>query len=307
VHLNVVTTLRCNLRCAHCIYACPAEGDLDPEGFARVLWTLAPRGLGSLMFTGGEPGLHPAFGKLVDGAVEWGLLFGVTSNGWTLTPYLDAVHRHRELFTGFHLSLDGLEETHDDLRGAGSFARVMRSMAECRAHGLPVRVNFVLSDRNASELEEVVALCAREKVEAIKLAGLLPSPGAPDLRLSRETRLAAAGEAPELARRHGAPIEVASSLLTEPVVLFCGVMTSTTLTLNERCEVTWCCDVPGSASALATCDEGADAILSRRARARDEMTLDRILKVQGGELAVEDRTCAYCHRFFAAAVEHVGA
>jgi molybdenum cofactor biosynthesis enzyme MoaA len=298
MHLNVVATLRCNLRCAHCIYGCPLPGDLDPGSYARTLDALVPRGLGSLTFTGGEPCMHPEFDALADEAGRRDLRFGVVSNGWSLEAYDGAVARHRDLFTGFHLSLDGLEPTHDGIRGPGSFARVAAALERCRTRGVPARVNFVVSDQNQGELDAVVAWAAASGAGGVKLAGLISVPRAPGLSLSPQVRLAAARRAGELAGAHAIPVEVAASLLTPATVEFCPVLTSSTFTLNERGEITWCCDVPGSASALGRCERSADQVLARRKRTKDEMVLDRILKLREGGLALEDRSCAYCHAFF---------
>jgi len=306
MHLNVVTTLRCNLRCAHCIYACPAHGDLDPGRYAHVLDALIPRGLRTLTLTGGEPSLHPGFDALVDEAAERGLRFGIVSNAWNAGAYDAAVGKHRRQFTGFHFSLDGLEATHDRVRGAGSCARVLEAIARWRDTPTPARVNLVLSDLNRSELGAVVALCATAGAAAIKLGAVIPVPRAPGVRLSPDARLSAAEEAPALARAHGIPVEPASSLLTPPTVEFCAVMTTSTLTLNEKGEITWCCDVPGSAAALGTCAESTDEVLARRTRTKHEIVLDRLMRLRNGGPTLEDRCCAYCHEFFGLGVGHGG-
>jgi len=299
VHLNVVTTLRCNLRCAHCIYACPAEGDVDTDVFLALLDDLVPRGLGSLTFTGGEPGLHPHFPRLVEGAASRGLRFGVATNGWDLDHY-DGVATHLgTLFTGFHVSLDGMEATHDQQRGAGSFARVAAALEHWRAEGIPAQVNVVLHDGNVGEVDDVVAFCAGAGAAEVKLAGLMPVPRAPGMVLSPPVRLGVGDLIPELERRHGIPVRAASSLLTPPEVRFCPVMTSRTLTLDERSRHTWCCDAPGSV--LGARGDPVESVLTRRAEVTNEMTLDRILKVRRDALSLADRTCAYCHGFFHAA------
>lgn len=304
MHLNVITTLRCNLRCAHCLFACPAAGDLDVEAYDRILSALAPHRLRSVTLTGGEPCTHPDFAALVGRTVGHRLRFGIVSNAWDFGAYEEAVRRHRALFTEFHLSLDGLEATHDRARGRGSFGRVTAALARCRELGVGARVNFVLSDLNRGELEGVVAHCRDAGAAGIKLGGLIPTERAPGVRLSPAARESAAEEAPVLSGRHGIPIEVASSLLTPAAVEFCGVINTSTLTLNERCEITWCCDLPGGAATLGAGSDPAPEVLARRARARHEIALDRILKLRGGGFALEDRSCAYCHAFFGVAAVH---
>lgn len=298
MHLNAVVTLHCNLRCAHCIYACPAPGHVDPASFARTLDDLVPHGLRSLTFTGGEPCAHPDLAALVGAAAGRGLRFGIVTNAWSFAAYGEAVRRHRALFTGFHLSLDGLEERHDALRGEGSFRRVLEAMAWCGREGVAWEANLTLRDGNLDDLEGVATLCRERGARALKLAGLIPMPRAPGVRLSDENREGAVARAAAFQAASGFRVDVASSLLTPATVEFCPVMTSSTLTLDPRGVLTWCCDVPGGSSSLGAAGAPAPDQLDRRRRIRDEMTLDRILRLREGPLPLADRSCAYCRRFF---------
>lgn len=298
MHLNVITTLRCNFSCRHCIFACPKEGDLDPGAFRGALDGLQPHRLKSLTFTGGEPLLHPEFDAIVDAAGERGLSFGIVSNGWFHERYEPIVARHRSLFSGFNFSLDGLEETHDDVRGDGSFQRVAEAIRRFNDLGVSSTVNFVLMDGNRHELEPLVEYCVTLGVAGIKVAGFIPAVEAEGFHLSPSTREEVYQEVGLLAERYPIRIEVANSLFNPVVVEFCNVLTTNTVTLDQRGRLTLCCDIPGTASTLGEKTDLPVVQLANRARMVNEITLDRILREREGSLTPEDQSCVYCMRYF---------
>ncbi len=55
--------------------------------------------------------------------------------------------------------MDGArEETHDRLRGKGSYRRVMRAASICVVKELPFTLNMVLTAQNRNEIGEMVVL-----------------------------------------------------------------------------------------------------------------------------------------------------
>lgn len=195
----------CNLRCAFCdLHARPER--LDVPGRLPALLDQAVRiGTRVVVFTGGEPFLHPDLFGAVRMAKARGLGTNVTSNG-TLVE-----RRWRQLLDSgldsLSLSLDGGEATHDALRGRpGAHAKVWKALRRLRTEsGLHVAVYFVVTNRNVRELIEVF-----EQVTALGAAfDFWPVNGAPDLALTApadvEAYLAAvahiAARSPEVAAR----------------------------------------------------------------------------------------------------------
>lgn len=298
MHLNVVTTLRCNFRCAHCIYGCPVDAHLPVERFKDVVDALVSRDLGSVTFTGGEPILHPELGAMVDHAVAGGLSVGFVSNGWFYRRYGAFVERHGSRVSHMHVSLDGLEPTHDAIRGDGSFQRVLEALRYFRRHGVPTTVNFVANAENRDQFAPLVALCAASGASAVKLAGLLPSMGANGATLPQEARTALHAEAQALEDAHGIRVHVANSVYNPVTVDFCPVLTHEVLTLDVHGAVTFCCDIPGSGGQLASPQEDMDTALARRTRTVNEMRLDRILRAREDSLTPAHQSCLYCLKYF---------
>jgi len=156
-------TQRCNLRCRYCY---EEAGDGRPSGKERELTTqeaeTVVRSLGQssreanrqfvICWSGGEPLLRPDLLDLIACAKEEGLLNSVATNGAFLTP--DLASRLRELeVANVLISVDSVEpEIHDSLRGAGSHARALQAIEDCKKAGLLLLVEAVATCHNWEEI-----------------------------------------------------------------------------------------------------------------------------------------------------------
>ncbi len=165
-------THRCNLHCRHCPFW--KRKTTDP-GFEAVVERLtALRALGVLMviFEGGEPLLwrdgEKTFADVVEAARPHFLSVGVTTNGtFPLDVPADVIW----------VSLDGLEATHDEIRGAGVFEKAMGNIASAR--GRPVFANVTVNRINAGEVEDLVRMLAGT-VRGVTIQFHYPYEGLPD-------------------------------------------------------------------------------------------------------------------------------
>lgn len=150
-------TGRCNFRCPSCKMPLLEERhhELRLEeiksffGRSKVL-----RGL-PITIAGGEPFVRKDIIEILDFLTSQGRAVFVTSNGW----YLDRISRLAEIsrtdLLTIAISIDGLEEAHDQIRGKGSFARACKALAIARAAGCGVRVNTVIQPDNVEALPEI--------------------------------------------------------------------------------------------------------------------------------------------------------
>ncbi len=161
-YLFVEITQRCNLACLHCGSDCsarPRTGELDTDA-----WVAFFDGLGDridrtqvvLVITGGEPLCAPGLPEILDAISRNRFAFGMVSNGWALDERtLDELIAH-----GLHsltLSIDGLQDTHDWLRGrTGSFGRVVAAARQVTRARLPFF--DVVTCANPRNLDQLPAL-----------------------------------------------------------------------------------------------------------------------------------------------------
>ena len=164
---------RCNLKCLHC-YSTSADidfkGELNTAEALIVLEQLRAARVPALILSGGEPLLRPDLYEIAERAKELGFHLSLSSNGTLLT----AEHARRLARTNFDyvgISLDGLQATHDRFRRhADAFADALAGIRRARDAGLRAGVRMTLTEHNAGELADVVALTEAEGIDKFYLS-----------------------------------------------------------------------------------------------------------------------------------------
>ena len=146
-------TNRCNLKCKHCGSSCTASGEeLSVDDVKNTLKTIhAP--LPMVCLTGGEPMLHPDFFEIAECVRALGFRFGITSNA-TLIDDVTALKLRDVGMSTISVSLDGFEESHDNLRQQkGAWKRAVRGLDALKKAGFYPQVTTVIHRENFGELE----------------------------------------------------------------------------------------------------------------------------------------------------------
>ncbi len=111
--------------------------------------------------SGGDPFLHDQWHDLLAELRKRGKVVALLGNPETLT--VERAKRLADLNAAFlQMSLDGLKETHDTIRGRGSFARTIEKLELLASCGIPGHVMFTLFPDNADELVPLLRFVARE-------------------------------------------------------------------------------------------------------------------------------------------------
>ncbi|MCC6527576.1 MAG: radical SAM protein [Polyangiaceae bacterium] len=155
-------TRACNLDCGHCgsMAGRPRPAELTTERALALVDELAALGTELVTFSGGEPTLRRDWPRLGRRATDLGLAVNLVTNGQTAPDALVRGARAAGL-ANVAVSLDGLREQHDALRGPGAFERACRTVAELASAGLWVDVMFTVLRTNRRELAAVHALAGR--------------------------------------------------------------------------------------------------------------------------------------------------
>jgi len=161
---------RCNLRCVHC-YSHSRDheysGELTLDQGLRMIDDLADFGVPVLLFSGGEPLLHPNIFELIAHARSRGLRAVISTNGTLITPELAGKLKNLGLsYVG--VSLDGLQETNDRFRGVpGAFTRALDGIRHCQAAGIKVGLRFTINRRNVQDIPGIFNLLERENIPRV--------------------------------------------------------------------------------------------------------------------------------------------
>jgi len=172
--LWLYTNFHCNLRCDYCAVASSPKAPprtLAPHRFGELVDEAVTEGFTELYVTGGEPFLHPDIVELLERATS-ALPTVVLTNAMLLRgARLDGLAALAGRRLVVQTSLDGARpETHDQHRGAGSFARTVEGIRRLVELGLPPRVALTETAENSGEVAEVAALLDELGVPAANFA-----------------------------------------------------------------------------------------------------------------------------------------
>ncbi len=163
-------TRRCNLKCVHC-YArsedISYDNELNHEQSIAMIDDLAQFGVPVLLFSGGEPTVHPRLVEYAKYAVSKGMRAVISTNGTLITREKAKLLKEVGLsYVG--ISLDGLEETHDKFRGVkGTFKKVMTAIENCQEAGIKVGLRFTINKRNVKDIPGIFDLLEEKNIPRV--------------------------------------------------------------------------------------------------------------------------------------------
>jgi radical SAM protein with 4Fe4S-binding SPASM domain len=159
---NVVweTTLRCNMRCNHCgsIAGDARANELNTAEALDLCDQLAELGAETIILSGGETLLRHDWYDIANRIVEHGLSLGLITNGITLTQgqtleKLCDLHQRAQARFGLGISIDGVEQAHEEIRGIkGCYAKTLHAIESAHRAGLRVFAMTTVNRRNFDEL-----------------------------------------------------------------------------------------------------------------------------------------------------------
>ncbi len=147
-------TQACDLHCRHC-YDRSTRSQMSFPQAIRVLDQLydfcqAHHIHAQVSFTGGNPMLYPHFYEIYQEAVDRGFLVAVLGNPMEDRYIERMLAIRRPEF--YQVSLEGLRDHNDSIRGPGHFDRTLAFLDRLRAHGLYAMVMLTLTRANCEEV-----------------------------------------------------------------------------------------------------------------------------------------------------------
>ena len=165
IDLNL--TNRCNLSCIHCAFSSHshAHEEIDFGRLCSFIDEAKDFGVQDLHLTGGEPTLFKKLPGVMKIIAEKNIESRLITNGHILS--LDKLKAYKDLgLQSIMFSIDGLEETHNIIRGSNvSFKRCIKSVEFAKDLNMKTRVNAVISKRNKDELLELIMFMKKLDVD----------------------------------------------------------------------------------------------------------------------------------------------
>lgn len=248
--IGIEPTDRCNLNCLHCLR--PPKStykELSLDFFDSLLQSLKAYGNPHIAFTGGEPTLHSQFLDMLQLLKTHGYSCNIVTNGQNFAELLPDFLAYKSRILSIAFSLDGAsEQTHDQIRGAGSFHRVLLAIALASLKGFHVTVQIVANRLNKNEIAELPELCKRLGVQWLFVSHAQPTPKlyAKSLQLDPGEWKALETEMHLLAKTtQGVKPRLSVGVYDPGSIAPCQTLQHQALNINARGELTLCCQLSG--------------------------------------------------------------
>ncbi|MGM0501294.1 MAG: radical SAM protein [Bacillota bacterium] len=168
-------TMGCNMRCEHCGSSCEEAlaGELTTKEAFELCDELAELGLEWITLSGGEPTTRDDWYLIAERLSEHGIVPNIITNGWILDEKMIDKAINAGVGT-MAISIDGLENTHDEIRREDSFARAMSAFDLMNRKDMYSAAITTISSKNIDELRDLKELLISKGVERWQLQIALP-------------------------------------------------------------------------------------------------------------------------------------
>jgi len=172
IQLFIEATTACDLNCRHC-YIRAGEGKtkrLPTKTLVNLLHEFADIGGRCITLSGGEPTLYPDWKKILMVAHGLGLETTLLTNGTRMDE--EAMVLLRSSGSDIAISLDGMVEAHDRVRGEGTFDKTMKTLNLLAENQLIEKVILCFTPMliNTGDLPDVVDFAHRIGIPRVYLS-----------------------------------------------------------------------------------------------------------------------------------------
>ena len=130
--------------------------DLSTKTEKAILTRIYDSGACAIAFEGGEPLLRKDLSEILAFSRSLPLQTSLVTNGTLLASKIDEIAQY--INGAIYVSLDGLEKTHDGIRGvSGCFKRTIEGITAA-SRKVPVIINTTIMNQNIHEIEDLVEL-----------------------------------------------------------------------------------------------------------------------------------------------------
>ena len=178
-------TERCNLRCRHCYQGERSTDEMPLREIRNVIievsdtvkdWSesykvsFSP----SMNITGGEPFLRNDLFEILGEIKKQGLKIYLLTNG-TLVDKKRARTLADLGVDGVQVSMEGPEDVHDAIRGAGSYSASASGVEQLVDAGIAVTLNVTVSNLNAGQVKRIITFGSHAGVKRVGFSRLVPA------------------------------------------------------------------------------------------------------------------------------------
>jgi radical SAM protein with 4Fe4S-binding SPASM domain len=160
-------THNCPLSCKHCYLNAGNGPEMDRKLLERLSAEIVTLGLERVHLTGGEPFIYPGIAEIISFFSKNKIYLTISTSGMVASPEIfQALETIKENSGWVQVSLDGLQDTHNNFRGHhDSFSRAVSFIRKLTAMNIPVQTATCVTEQSLDEIED---LCREVKNWGIK-------------------------------------------------------------------------------------------------------------------------------------------
>ena len=168
-----IITHNCNLSCPHCIRGASNNNNMNTQSAIASLNKLFddyPDA--TIILSGGEPTLHPDFDIILQEASKLFRCVVINSNGTTNYYRTSDSWEQNNIIVQF--SIDGDENTHNEIRGKGNFEKVIQNIEFINQNNKQIWISTTVSKNNYDSIKKLPAILCKYRIGKWQIAPMMP-------------------------------------------------------------------------------------------------------------------------------------
>lgn len=177
--IYIEITTDCNLRCAHCfgMFGDVEKIELPYKKIMDIIEEAYNLNVKNIILSGGEPVLHKDFIKICKKILSCKLNLVIATNGTIINDeLLDLLEQYENI--SIQVSLEGVDtNTHDALRGCGTFNRTIKNIEELCKRGFNSRISIstTIFKDNCNKIKDILDWCLSKNISKIAFKKMINS------------------------------------------------------------------------------------------------------------------------------------
>lgn len=177
LHVKWKITSRCNIRCKHCYIGEKENLQLPVESNMEIAKRIAKSGAFVVTISGGEPLVVEELPQIAAYLLEEKMKLHIFTNGILLPDFINRLEdecgsTYKNMLE-FNISLDGMQEVHDFMRGEGVFEKTVTGMKFVLERGYSVKTNTTVIPKNINDVIPLIVFCREIGVSSSQFSNLI--------------------------------------------------------------------------------------------------------------------------------------
>ena len=170
------TSNKCNLHCLHCYTNSNPQNStlINKEKALSLIDDMANHQVYSFGIGGGEPLVLPYLSEMIERINQKGMKASISTNG-TLIGQEKAKELALVGLGAAQVSIDGMENNHNIIRGDGNFRRAVDGVKHLISNGISVRIGFTINRINYADIEETTRMAKELGCDSIVFFRYMPT------------------------------------------------------------------------------------------------------------------------------------